>query len=1112
MGKNEKQGQVFDQTLHHIHTHIANVAAQLVNANAEKQKVLEKENKQAELIRRKQANELADYIALEKEVRSYCAIAMNNTRHPLVIMGKSPQKPDVAKLAIMVRGIDLNNLNDSIAAQTLDIAGSYLAYIEKEKTKYTQQANVETQNVHSGTSKQISVVNAKKVSLKKDLYTYLTQGKDVKLLSQLYKSIDSSYQMDSNILRAWNGKPRRMNEICIGYRVEDIDIPPQMQEAFSNVVNGKAQGDQILCPVCVDTSEGVLASIEYTTAMENSCKRGVQGFLANILRDIALEDLHINVIDLVHYNGELLGNLQELCQIRNSRFHAPVTNEKEAQTQLRFIAERGRAAEKKIGATTVSLYNASHVSHIAREVVILCHKKSSMHVLQSSDLNYIVNNAQKLGTIFLELLVSDEKQSYYGEETLLPEAHAIKIIGKERAWYLQWNKEMFRYQWIKAPSVFPYAFLSRLEENMPDEKVDTLYFHQPGLSMRCPERYKKQRGVFHIPFGLNPDADNALQYCTFDNNTRFAAYISGVAGSGKSYLTHTLIAGLVMNYHPDEVEFWMIDFKMSEFRKYHDNPPPHVKYVLLENSQQLLFDIIDEMIAEMEKRKRQFLQNKWDKLSDVPEGVYMPAIFVMIDEFQIISKYLEDSDTYKNKMQELLAEGRAFGFKFMFISQAYTTGVVGLTSYAKKQIGQFLVLKNNEDEIYDTLHLSRSNVSESVRQKIETIQEYQTIFAYKENSEDEQMRISRILNLNLEKEKQAETLRYVASHMHATAKPTSAKEYKYKDPVFITGSQPQPFLAMEPLMDSFEQKMKTLPEYALYSEESSVLIYPGVAWSFKQIQPFILDESDDENLLLVRDPSRYREETAIWFSVVNSWIRKYDTWDNVEVWVYPKQHAFARHKAAWRKLNCYEEPEEIAMRIQVLKEHISEKKTSPHLVIVLGLKTILEDLRDMDIEEVSYQEPAPEPEEDIMAMLLRGEEPSAEQIEKFNQETQDYNRARPSLKDMDYAEELVRMFRKAPRYGVHFCLGVDAVSNLSEEGIRLDRFLHKMGSGLSKDESLDVFGNPSAFELAPGMFAYQGHNKSTVMQTHIYPGIPVGEWELVNGKVKQLGTKKDNNV
>ena len=148
----------------------------------------------------------------------------------------------------------------------------------------------------------------------------------------------------------------------------------------------------------------------------------------------------------------------------------------------------------------------------------------------------------------------------------------------------------------------------------------------------------------------------------------------GASRSGKSTLLHVMICSLITNYHPDEVELWLVDFKRTEFRHYSASCPPHLKYLLLEESEDLIFDLIDELTDVLNDRMKIFSNNGWSKLSEVPPDVYMPAIFVIIDEFAQVSQKLRDSQlsggtNYVIALENILAKGAAFGMKFIFASQ-----------------------------------------------------------------------------------------------------------------------------------------------------------------------------------------------------------------------------------------------------------------------------------------------------------------------------------------------------------------------------------------------------------------------------------------------------------
>ena len=59
-----------------------------------------------------------------------------------------------------------------------------------------------------------------------------------------------------------------------------------------------------------------------------------------------------------------------------------------------------------------------------------------------------------------------------------------------------------------------------------------------------------------------------LQYLRLGRGTSQHVLIAGKTGSGKSTLMHILVTNLALHYSPDEIEFYLVDFKKGvEFRK-----------------------------------------------------------------------------------------------------------------------------------------------------------------------------------------------------------------------------------------------------------------------------------------------------------------------------------------------------------------------------------------------------------------------------------------------------------------------------------------------------------------------------------------------------------------
>ena len=96
-----------------------------------------------------------------------------------------------------------------------------------------------------------------------------------------------------------------------------------------------------------------------------------------------------------------------------------------------------------------------------------------------------------------------------------------------------------------------------------------------------------------------------------------------------------------------------------------------------------VYDLLDQLTEKMMERQRFFMQHRdMKKVENVPSSIYMPVIFVILDEFSIMSQAVSESEVYKLRLQNLLAKGRALGIKFIFSSQEYTKGIRGLVILA----------------------------------------------------------------------------------------------------------------------------------------------------------------------------------------------------------------------------------------------------------------------------------------------------------------------------------------------------------------------------------------------------------------------------------------------
>jgi len=195
-----------------------------------------------------------------------------------------------------------------------------------------------------------------------------------------------------------------------------------------------------------------------------------------------------------------------------------------------------------------------------------------------------------------------------------------------------------------------------------------------------------------------------LQYLAIGKGTRQHALIAGKTGSGKSTLFHIIIANLALWCDPDQVEFYLIDFKKGvEFKCYADAKLPHARVIAIESDREFGLSVLHRLDEELKQRGEKFRELGVQdvagyKKAGGPDPV--PRTLLMIDEFQEF--FVEDDQISQQAavlLDRIVRQGRAFGIHAILGSQ--TLG--GAFTLARATLGQMVVriaLQCNEADAY----------------------------------------------------------------------------------------------------------------------------------------------------------------------------------------------------------------------------------------------------------------------------------------------------------------------------------------------------------------------------------------------------------------------------
>ncbi len=213
-----------------------------------------------------------------------------------------------------------------------------------------------------------------------------------------------------------------------------------------------------------------------------------------------------------------------------------------------------------------------------------------------------------------------------------------------------------------------------------------------------------------VPIGRS--GATKLQYLAIGRDTRQHALIAGKTGSGKSTLFHIIITNLALRCSPEQVEFYLVDFKKGvEFKCYASHHLPHAKVVAIESDRAFGLSVLQRVDDELRRRGDLFRKVGAQDLAGYkrslptatasqPAGEPMPRVLLMIDEFQ---EFFTEEDRISQNASVLLdrivRQGRAFGIHVILGSQ--TLG--GAYTLARATIGQMVIriaLQCNEADAY----------------------------------------------------------------------------------------------------------------------------------------------------------------------------------------------------------------------------------------------------------------------------------------------------------------------------------------------------------------------------------------------------------------------------
>lgn len=1069
-----------------------------------------------------------------------------NSQNVLTIEAPPGYRVNLNRLKRWALLIDPSSENDPYAQRVFAVAKCDELFLDQKEKEFRNRLARLKNNEISEADDDLRRLQGEAATLYSELAA-LAGSEDVVELSRLVNEIvnKASYSETNPAPAVYQSAEEKNDFILLGGLANKFDFGNRacdgLVELFGDRYNPERR--EVYLPLTLASDEEFIIGITCAPSRSRQLDRALQNLIMQQVESSETGTRSIYVLDAVRFNSTSIGSLRKI-EDTFAVEQIPRNPEQLTGTLEQIVSTFGDIDEIIDTSDSIREYNAGVVPRkLPYSTVLLYGWPDAFSARDRELINRILGNYERYGVsvITVNYRLPDKQfgsdRSYLSDYALY-NSMSVNMLPRKTTIRLRGEEDELPFVWSTFDTELPESYADSLKKNtIAEVAVGNDYLKR--YDMETVPKYSREMSSLTVPFGV--DGRDREKSISFDDHN-FAAYLVGDAGSGKSTLIHTIVAGILRKYHPDNVELWMADFKQVEFKAYIEHMPPHVKYVLLDESQELVYDLIDKLNDEMFARQQLLASQGKENIKDLnirELGRPVPVIFVMLDEFSIMSQAIENDQSYRLKLQNLLAKGRALGFKFLFASQKFTSGITGLTPTAKDQIQQRISMKAPKEEINEVLSLSPALRTEKVRNWIDAIPPYYALIKSRVDEDTLEVNRLKVMYFSDDYRKRNELIEAIRDNMKATEAfdYNDASTYLDKNPVIVDGNS---YVAFDPAF--IRQRISEAEK--MEGDKCFVLGKPRLLSGSKIMT---LSSESRENILIL---GRNIEQKCV-LSILLSLAKAYRMQKgNVRVWAYEKSAYYKNNVSTWQKLSGQISVgmDQICSEIKALKETIRNGVPGDDLIILIGMERICSDFDY--IGAGSGPDPGnavyiPENEEKVddeelfrhkldlmvrekcleLRKKLEAESKSKEEIKKalyalrdelekdakskfaagnniFAEETADENQKGEKTAEKTGAYNAAADFREivkmGSRQGYHFVLVSSSTADFRSMGLNNDFFRHKLAFQMSAEDSYAVFNRKTANSLPEHTCVYDDSFETYSFRPYLHDEATWDGWSVAD--------------
>lgn len=549
-------------------------------------------------------------------------------------------------------------------------------------------------------------------------------------------------------VRNWGSEKDTSGEARVLY-FGDTDILLEVERensesAVQEILGPCYQEEFVKVPYIRSCNEPFLFYFEYEGEDNKARANGLmRSLLYQMIKKTVDYELEMHLID-GEDTGKEYSELLALKQIRENevwelntavtgnfyRYAGLYLSNQDISVGLRNLDQYiSKVAVEMAGFENVQEYNASSLAAdrgmIPMQMVAIQNFPTGFSDSDIEILNKLIKNGGQRG-IFVILQFDRKYKKLFEEKVNIPTEHCLDGVILEKQGEHLMAKDCSSAVELLVLQNGDREFIHKIvDEKMKAKEVDNHF--TALMSVDGPFGNKDATKGIEVPFAV----DHRGNICTFvlAQATNAHGLISGVSGSGKSTLLHMIIASVCMNYVPKDVELWLVDYKITEFASYKYNTPPQITFLGLSKGEDFTFAFLDKIYVEYERRQamikeadsEQKMQGGSVNITSITDyrryyGKHsMSRLLIIIDEFHVMAQQVYENPEYRQKLENILAEGRAMGITLLLSDQAVTVGLKGLTEKGRKQIKCRLAMANDEGEMKEMLQTKEKEELKSFR-------------------------------------------------------------------------------------------------------------------------------------------------------------------------------------------------------------------------------------------------------------------------------------------------------------------------------------------------------------------------------------------------------------